>query len=218
MRLFILFLLSFHFCFSAQFIDSKYNSFSASKFEVSDSGSELKATGQEQIIYYTLPTTNIILGISQSSLVYDEILGLDISNLNIEYDTTNLGLGFLYEYGDLDAIYSIYTGKISTSLLSTDIFDVRFKGIDATLRSPVSENFILNVSLSYTHFNDLTVGTVTGLSDSQVDILEDDLVGEFELRIVVDQKLGDNLMLSYGASMVDIFDLSSLNFGLGYTF
>ena len=49
-------------------------------------------------------------------------------------------------------------------------------------------------------------------------ILEDGLEGEFELRIGVDQKLGDNLMLSYGASMVDIFDLSSLNFGIGYTF
>lgn len=218
MRLFTLFLLSFHFCFSAQFIDSKYNSFSASKFEVSDSDSELKATGQEQIIYYTLPTTNIILGISQSSFEYDEILGIDISNLNLENDTTNLGLGFLYEYGDLDVIYSIYTGKISTSLLSTDILDVRFKGIDASLRSPVNENFVLNVSFSYTHFNDLTVDTVIGLSDSQVDILEDVLEGEFELRIGVDQKLGDNLMLSYGASMVDIFDLSSLNFGIGYTF
>ena len=78
-------------------------------------------------------------------------------------------------------------------MLSTDIFDVRFKGIDATLRSPVNENFILNVSLSYTHFNDLTLDTVIGLSDSQVDILEDDLEGEFELRIGVDQKLGDNL-------------------------
>ncbi|MFL2835745.1 MAG: hypothetical protein ACJZ9L_06235 [Coraliomargaritaceae bacterium] len=218
MRLFTLFLLSFHFCFSAQFIDSKYNSFSASKFEVSDFDSELKATGQQQIIYYTLPTTNIILGISQSSFEYDELLGIDVSNLNIGYDTTNLGLGFLYEYGDLDVIYSIYTGKISASVLSTDILDVRFKGIDAMLRSPVSDNFVLNVSLSYTHFDNLTFDTIIGLSDSQVDILEDGLEGEFELRIGVDQKLGDNLMLSYGASMVDIFDLSSLNFGIGYTF
>jgi hypothetical protein len=209
--IFFLFVLS---SFASDFLDSKYNSFSAGYSIISDRGFEASAIGYG--INYKPKNLDVIFGYSVSNSKYDEISETDVTIANIGSELSTFGIGFLFRKTDIDIIPSLRLGSGQVSVLSTDIADVNYAEAGITFRVFANDNLVMNFSFHHIAFG------YNSITDSEFDSLTSDYINDTTiLNISADQRFSDNFFVSYGLSLEDILRKAKnprISFGIGHSY
>ena len=217
--------------YASDFINSKYNSVTTSYNLVSDDGLQSSSLGYQ--VYFKPKKLDMIFDFSASGTEFDEILGNDVSNVNIEAELYTFGLGFLFRHNEMHLIPSLKLGNGDVSLLSSDIADIDYVEFAVTFRSPIGENSVLNIKFGSIDYGNISISSanrnminsnlnnlsLNQLTSEEFEAYENSRNDNFTiLDISIEQQIARNVVFSCGYAMEDFFDNTKLSLAFGFTY
>ena len=209
--------------YATSLLDSAYNTIN---FSYNSAFGDVDSSGTDANITFKPSDVDFVLSYSHSDLDIEKVIGHDVSSL--ERNRDNYSLHYVITYNPNTHIVPFISAGSGSYFHdeNNEISDYDFTSLGIILRKLYDENSILNIELSHTNYDDLSLSALfrsglnavnPTLSDTQFDSIESELSEkDILLGLSLEHHYDNNVSLAYGLSTNFNTVKFSLNLGWNY--